>query len=72
MYYVLRKLFDALLERYIWMDVELIAETKKAILVKFDGQSEWIPKSWLSGHKDCERRHAKIRISESHWARKFG
>ncbi|NQU74419.1 MAG: hypothetical protein HQ547_06925 [Candidatus Omnitrophica bacterium] len=53
------------------MDVELITETRKAILVRFDGRGKWIPRAWILGYKDCMERHIKIKISESHWAKKF-
>jgi len=73
MYYTLCKLFGVLCcsEHYIWMDVELIAETRKAILVRFDNRTEWIPKAWISNCKHCKGRCIKIKISEYHWAKKF-
>jgi len=82
MYYTLWKLLDALFERHIWMDVELIAETRKAILVRFDGRKEWFPKAWIvvikrkspviaRAPKAPEAIPISIKISESHWAKKF-
>lgn len=32
---------------YFWIDVLLIKETKKAILIMFDGRKEWLPKAWI-------------------------
>jgi len=43
---------------YIWVDVLLIRETKKAILIEFDGQKVWLPKAWILRVKfrHCEER----------------
>jgi len=71
MYFVFRELLSTLFERHIWMDVELITETRKAILIRFDGRKEWIPKVWISSCKRGKGRFIKIKISESHWAKKF-
>jgi hypothetical protein len=57
----------------IWMDVILIKETPKAILVMFDGRKNWLPKAWiLRIKKNKDSRAIKIRISQYHWAEKFG
>jgi len=80
MYYTFYKLLETLLERHIWMDVKLLAETRKAILVRFDGRQAWFPKAWIVAVKSRKRVIARapkapeaisIKISESHWARKF-
>ena len=68
--------------RYLWINVILVRETPRAILVVFDGQKAWIPKSWLRRIK-LKKSHSviasppkageaiSIKISEYHWARKF-
>lgn len=57
---------------YIWMDVELIAETPKAILVMFDRRKAWLPKAWILGIKRNKNKGVvKIKISRYHWAKKF-
>lgn len=33
--------------RYLSISVILVRETPRAILIVFDGQKAWIPKSWL-------------------------
>ncbi len=64
-------------ESYIWIDVLLIKETKKAILVMFDGRKTWIPKPWIIDIRHRSLRGCKapeaisIKISEYHWAHKF-
>lgn len=42
---VIRRILEP--ERYLWMDVILVEETPRAILIIFDGRKAWIPKSWL-------------------------
>jgi len=32
---------------YLWIDVVLVKETPRAILIIFDGRKAWIPKAWL-------------------------
>jgi len=57
---------------YIWVDVLLIKETPKAILVMFDGRKEWIPKAWIARIKlNKNSGGVRIKISEYHWAKKF-
>lgn len=66
---------------YLWVDVILIKETPKAILIMFDGRKEWLPKAWIvkikrsrNKSRHCEARSAKaisIKVSEYHWAKKF-
>jgi len=80
MYYMLWKLLNTLSERHIWMEVELIAETRKAILVRFDNRDAWIPKIWIVATKARKSgitrptklaKKSSIKISETHWAKKF-
>ena len=60
------------LHEYIWMDVTLIKDTKKAILVMFDNRREWLPKAWIWGVKQNKNKNiVKIKISRYHWAKKF-
>lgn len=57
---------------YIWMDVILIRETQKAILVMFDDRKNWLPKAWiLRMKKDKNSDTVKIKIFQYHWAKKF-
>jgi len=60
---------------YLWIDVILIKETPKAILIEFDGKKTWLPKAWvvkIKSNRHCERSEAiSIKISEYHWAKKF-
>jgi len=57
---------------YLRIDVLLIDETDKAILVKFDGKKAWFPKAWiLKIRPSKDSKAVKIKISESHWAMKF-
>ncbi len=64
---------------YIWIDVILIKETPKAILVMFNKQKNWFPKAWIAKIKrkkpncrHCERSEAiSIKISEYYWSKKF-
>jgi len=55
---------------YIWVDVFLVKETPKAILIIFGGREIWLPKAWI---KKIKRRQkaTPIKISEYHWAKKF-
>ena len=56
---------------YIWIDVFLIKETPKAILIMFDGRKIWLPKAWIIKIiKDQHANAAKIKISEYLWAQK--
>ena len=56
---------------YINIEVIIIKETKKAILVLFNGKKEWLPKSWILGYKHSPNRKTRIKVSESNLARKF-
>jgi len=60
---------------YIWVDVFLLKETPKAILIMFDGRRIWLPKAWIvriKRNRHCEQSEAiSIKISEYHWAKKF-
>ena len=40
---------------YFWVEVRLIKETSKAILIEFDGQKAWLPKAWIVGIKRPRR-----------------
>ena len=57
---------------YIWIDALLLKETKKAILIMFDGRKVWFPKAWIVRIKYNPRLNViKIKISEYNWANKF-
>lgn len=58
---------------YLTIDAILIRETAKAILIIFDGQKAWLPKSWILSIKRPPRSAdlIQIRISEYHWTKKF-
>jgi len=66
---------------YIWIDVLLLKETKRAILIGFDGKKAWFSKAWIArikrsktkaGHCESQRGEAiSIKISEYHWSKKF-
>jgi len=66
-------------EIYRWVDVILIKETSKAVLIQFNNRQAWLPKVWIRGIRHdshCEgcRRQPEtlaIKISEYHWAKKF-
>ena len=32
---------------YVWLNVLLIRESPKAILIMFDGRKIWLPKAWI-------------------------
>ena len=55
---------------YLWVDVDLVRETPKAILIVFDGRKTWISKTWIMRIKQREGRSIKIKISDHHWAKK--
>jgi hypothetical protein len=56
---------------YIWVDVLLINETKKAILIEFDGRKSWLPKGWITRMKGNRDANIKIKIAEGCWVKKF-
>ena len=56
---------------YIWVDVVLVRETPKAILIVFDGRKAWIPKAWIVRIKKNGDRSIKIKISDYNWSKKF-
>jgi len=68
-------------QKYIWMDVILLKETRKAILIEFDSRREWVPRAWVVSirHAPLSLRAPNkvrgaaisIKISEYHWAKKF-
>jgi len=68
-----RSLIKCMLEHktYLWIDVILVRETPKAILIIFDGQKVWIPKAWVARVKRKKDGFIKIKISDYHWAKKF-
>lgn len=55
----------------LWVDVDLVRETPKAILIIFDGRKAWIPKVWIVRVKRNTGASIKIKISDYHWAKKF-
>jgi len=59
-------------DEYVWVEVELIRETKKAILVMFESRKAWFPKAWiLCLKRDEATKTAKIKISYTLWVKKF-
>ena len=58
---------------YVWVDVLLIKETKKAILIEFDYRKAWFPKVRIARIKRNKRydRLISIKISEYCWTKKF-
>ncbi len=59
-------------EAYIWIDVLLIKETEKAILIMFNGKKEWLPKAWISEFRYIKNApKIKVKISQYRWAKKF-
>lgn len=40
---------------YVWIEVTLIKETPKAILIEFDGKQAWLPKAWIA-NQGCRSR----------------
>lgn len=56
---------------YLWVDVDLVRETPKAILIVFDGRKAWLPKAWIARIRQLGGRSIEIKISEYHWAKKF-
>lgn len=56
---------------YMWIDVILVKETTKAILIMFDNRKIWLPKAWIVRMKRNKGNNAvQIKISEYHWAKK--
>ena len=59
-------------KNYFWIDVILIKETKKAVLIEFDGRKIWLPKAWIVKIKRNKDNHVvKVKISQYHWEKKF-
>jgi len=60
---------------YVWVNVLLIRETRKAILIEFDSRRAWLPKVWILRIKrgcHCERSETiSIKIAIYLWAKKF-
>lgn len=57
---------------YTWIDVILIKETPKAILIMFDGQKDWFPKAWIARIKRNKNGNTvKIKMSLYYWTKKF-
>jgi hypothetical protein len=56
---------------YIWIDVLLLKETQKAILIEFNGKKVWLPKALIVKIKRVKDSYViRIKISEYHWAMK--
>ncbi|MBU3933780.1 MAG: hypothetical protein KKH11_03865, partial [Candidatus Omnitrophica bacterium] len=34
-------------QTHIWIEVTLVKETRKALLIEFDGRKIWLPKAWI-------------------------
>jgi len=56
---------------YFWVEVELMKKTRRAVLVKFDGNRAWMPKVWILRMKWIGGGVARIKVSEYDWAKKF-
>jgi len=56
---------------YLWIDVILVRETPKAILIIFDDRKAWLPKAWIVRLKRNSDGSIKIKISDCNWAKKF-
>jgi hypothetical protein len=60
---------------YIWVDVLLVHETRKAVLIEFDNRKAWLPKGWVIGYRCLDKcgdmYHISIKISLYNWAKKF-
>jgi len=60
---------------YIWVDVLLIHETRKAILIDFDGRRAWLAKAWIlrinTHHHNGRIKAIFIKISSYNWSKKF-
>jgi len=57
---------------YIWVDVTLIKETPKAILIVFNGKRAWLPKTWIFRIKrKGDNGTTKIKLSIHNWFKKF-
>ena len=73
MFSLLKYLLSPLFEfySYIWIDVIIIRETQKAILIMFKGKKNWLPKTWILRMKRNKNNNViKIKISQYHWAKK--
>lgn len=59
-------------EPYIWVDVFLLKETQKAILIEFDSKVAWLPKAWILIMKHSNDSDiVRIKISQYHWEKEF-
>jgi len=64
-------------EPYIWVNVFLLKETQKAILIEFDDKTAWFPKAWIlriKRNRHCESRKGEaisMKISQYYWEKKF-
>lgn len=69
----MRRLMRFMLEprAYLWVDVVIVRETPKAILIIFDSREAWIPKAWIVRVKRGRNKCIKIKILEYNWDRKF-
>lgn len=54
---------------YFWIDILLIKETEKAILIMFDGNKIWLPKAWIIKirHAKQDNKTISIKILEYYW-----
>jgi len=57
---------------YFWVGVTLVRETRRAILVRFDGRWVWVPKVWILRRRRTGGGEMRIKVSEYDWAKKFG
>jgi hypothetical protein len=63
---------------YIWVDVLLVHETRKAVLIEFDNRKAWLPKAWIVAFtrskavkKSQPPEAISIKIALYYWAKKF-
>jgi hypothetical protein len=55
-----------------WINAFLLKETRKAILIMFDGNKVWLPKAWILRIRRIKDNNAiRIKISEYYWIMKF-
>ena len=69
----MRRLIRFVLEprSYLWIDVVLVKETPKAILIIFDGRNARISKAWIVPIKRNTGGSIKIKISDYNWSKKI-
>ena len=61
---------------YIWINVILLKETPKAILIEFDDKEIWLPKAWIKAivpgattEQPLKGIPISLKISQYHWAK---